>query len=153
MPEEKTVEENWMSDDWEAKAKNNADPQSMAPDEALTKEVLDAEKKAKLEETERQEAADLLQHDVPLPPPSLITLASGLATQAMISMGAFPNPLTGKNTMMLHQAAHLIDTIDLLYEKTSGNRTQEESKMLEGILHELRMIFLAAEKEKARRGT
>ncbi|MCL2349728.1 MAG: DUF1844 domain-containing protein, partial [Planctomycetaceae bacterium] len=127
--DEKTVEENWMSADWEAKAKHNADPQSAASDEALTKEVLDAEKKAKFEETKHLEDAELLQHDVPLPPPSLITLASGLATQAMISMGAFPNPLTGKTTMLLHQAAHLIDTIDLLYEKTSGNRTQEESKM------------------------
>jgi hypothetical protein len=85
--------------------------------------------------------------DVPLPPPSLLSLVSGLATQAMVSMGAFPNPATGKPTMMLHQAKHLVDTVELLQEKTQGNRTEEESKTIEGVLHELRMLYVAAQRQ------
>ena len=87
---------------------------------------------------------EIQRHDVPLPPPTLVTLTSGLAAQAMVSLGVFPNPATGKSIMLLNQAAHLIDTINLLHEKTKGNRTDEETRTLENVLHELRMIFLAS---------
>lgn len=89
--------------------------------------------------------------DVPLPDPTMISLISGLATQAMMSMGVFPHPTTGKATMMLHQAKHLIDTVDLLFEKTRGNLTDEENQTIQSVLHELRMVFVAAQKEKQRR--
>lgn len=89
--------------------------------------------------------------DVPLPDPTLLSLVSGLASQAMLSMGIFPNPITGQTTMMLHQAKHLIDTIALLFEKTVGNQTEEEKTKIDSVLHELRMIFIAAQEEKQRR--
>jgi len=92
-----------------------------------------------------------LPKDVPLPDPTLITLATTLATQAMVSMGVFPNPLTGQTTMYLHQAKHLIDTVELLLNKTAGNRTDEETKTLENVIHELHMLFFAAQNEKNRR--
>ncbi len=148
--DEKIIEENWAGDDWEARAKGRSDDD--APDEKLTKDVLDAERKARQEEADRRAEEELQQHDVPLPAPTLVTLASGLAAQAMVSMGVFPNPATGKSVMLLNQAAHLIDTVEMLYEKTSGNRDDEETKTLENVLHELRMIYLAAQQEKQRRG-
>ena len=97
-------------------------------------------------------AEEIQRRDVPLPPPTLVTLATGLATQTMVSLGMFPNPMTGKSVMLLHQATHLIDTIQLLFEKTAGNRTDEETRTLENVLHELRMIFLAVQQEKSQRG-
>ena len=148
--DDKIIEENWAGDEWEARAKGY-EGENVAPDEKLTKEVLDAEHKAKQQEADRKAEEELQQQDVPLPEPSLISLATGLAAQAMVSMGVFPNPATGKNLMLLNQASHLIDTIDLLYKKTTGNRTDEETQTLENVLHELRMIYLAAEKEKHRR--
>ena len=144
--DDKIIEENWAGDEWEARAKGY-EGENMGPDEKLTKEVFDAEQRARQQEAEEE----LQQQDVPLPEPSLISLATGLAAQAMVSMGVFPNPATGKDIMLLNQASHLIDTIDLLYEKTTGNRTDEETQTLENVLHELRMIYLAAEKEKHRR--
>ncbi|MDO4587027.1 MAG: DUF1844 domain-containing protein [Planctomycetia bacterium] len=92
-----------------------------------------------------------MPQDVPLPAPNLISLATSLATQAMVSMGIFPNPMTGQSTFLLHQAKHLIDTVQLLFDKTAGNRTDEESKMLENVIHELHMLFIAAQNEKSRR--
>jgi len=148
--DDKIIEENWAGDEWEARAKGN-EGENVAPDEKLTKEVLDAEHKVRQQEADRKAEEELQQQDVPLPEPSLISLVTGLAAQAMVSMGVFPNPATGKNLMLLNQASHLIDTIDLLYEKTIGNRTNEETQKLENVLHELRMIYLAAEKEKHRR--
>lgn len=91
------------------------------------------------------------ENDVPLPDPTLMSLISGLASQVMLSLGAFPNPITGKSTIMLHQAKHLIDTIAMLFEKTAGNQTDEEKQKIDALLHELRMIFVAAQNEKKRR--
>lgn len=90
-------------------------------------------------------------HDVPLPDPTMTDLVRGLATQAMLSMGVFPHPQTGQSTILLHQAKHLIDTIEMLLEKTRGNITEAETKMIDSALHELRMIYIAAQNEKARR--
>ncbi len=100
---------------------------------------------------EENHSTDTEPQDVPLPEPTITALVSGLATQAMISMGVFPNPGTGKATMLLHQAKHLIDTVGLLVEKTAGNLDPTEAKTIDSILHELRMIFVAAQNEKKRR--
>ncbi|MDR2117226.1 MAG: DUF1844 domain-containing protein [Planctomycetaceae bacterium] len=91
--------------------------------------------------------------DVPLPNPTLVGLVSGLASQAMISLGIFPNPIDGSNNILLHQGKHLIDTIALLNEKTKGNQTEEETKTLANVLHELRMIYIAAQNEKQKQNS
>ena len=93
------------------------------------------------------------QQDVPLPAPSLLTLVTGLAAQAMMSLGIFPNPIDGQTRILLHQGKHFIDTIAMLSDKTAGNQTPEETKTFENVLHELRMIYVAAQDEKARRET
>ena len=149
------IEENWAGDAWEARVKgqqtNGQSDGNVPSDESLTKEVLDAEKRSRQAEADRLAEEDIHQHDVPLPPPTLVTLASGLAAQTMVSLGVFPNPATGKSVMLLHQASHLIDMIQLLFDKTAGNRTDEETQTFENMLHELRMVFLAAQQEKNKR--
>ena len=89
--------------------------------------------------------------DAPLPKPTLITIATTFAQQAMVSMGILPNPTTGKSVFMMNQAAYFIDAVDLLLEKTEGNRTATETQTLENVAHELRMLFVEANKEKAKR--
>ena len=91
------------------------------------------------------------EHDVPFPEPTLLSLVTGLATQAMISLGIFPNPADGETRILLHQGKHLIDTIAMLSEKTTGHQTPEETKVFENVLHELRMIYVAAQNEKTKR--
>ncbi len=77
-----------------------------------------------------------------LPPPSFEMHISNLATQAMMFLGQFPNPITEKQEIRLDDAKHVIDTLSILEEKTKGNLTQEEATLLDGILHELRMAFV-----------
>ena len=89
--------------------------------------------------------------DVPLPEPSLLTLVTGLAAQAMVSLGVIPNPIDGKARILLHQGKHFIDTIAMLSEKTSGHQTPEETQTFENVLHELRMIYMAAQNEKKKK--
>ena len=91
------------------------------------------------------------EHDIPLPDPSLLTLITGLVAQAMVSLGVFPNPIDGQTRILIHQGKHFIDTIAMLSEKTSGQQTPEEAQTFEKVLHELRMIYVAALDEKKKR--
>lgn len=83
------------------------------------------------------------QAEPPLPPATLDFLISSLAMQAMVALGVMVNPITEKAEAHLDQAKHFIDTVDMLREKTEGNRTPEETAMIDNLLHELRMTFLA----------
>lgn len=77
-----------------------------------------------------------------LPPPTLTSLLSVLATEAMASLGQLTRPGADKPTVDRDQAKHFIDLISMLDEKTAGNRTPDESHLLDSILHQLRMAFV-----------
>lgn len=77
-----------------------------------------------------------------LPPASFAFLVSTLATQTMVHLGQIADPIDNKATIRLPLAQHHIDTLAILEEKTRGNLTAEEEKMLTTMLHELRMAFL-----------
>lgn len=74
------------------------------------------------------------------------TLIMSFASAAMIGMGAVPDPVTGQVSRDLAVAKQNIDIIALLKDKTKGNLTGEEDSLLEGILYELRMVFVQAQK-------
>lgn len=93
------------------------------------------------EESAEDGAAGATQ-DVPFPPASLEILIGSLATQAMVSLGIIPNPITKKPERLLSQAKHVIDTLQVLQEKTEGNRTTGESALLDDTLHQLRMAYV-----------
>jgi hypothetical protein len=61
----------------------------------------------------------------------------------MAAMGHLPDPLDGELVRRPRLARHHIETLVLLQEKTKGNLSPEESLMLENVLHELRMAFVA----------
>ena len=73
---------------------------------------------------------------------------TGLSMQTLISLGAMPNPATKKTDRNLNQAKFMIDTLDMIKEKTKGNLTQPEEKLLEDTLYQLRMKYLELSKEK-----
>ncbi len=81
-------------------------------------------------------------NDPPMPPASIGMLMSSLATEALISMGQFPHPVTGETTTRKNQSKYLIDTLEMLKEKTTGNLTSEEAIALDDVLHQLRMAFI-----------
>jgi hypothetical protein len=81
--------------------------------------------------------------DYPLPPPSLAFLITTLGTQAMVALGEVPNPISGQLETLPNQAKHFIDTLAMLEQKTAGNRTPEESALLDSLLHQLRMAYVA----------
>lgn len=109
------------------------------------KERAQAEKEALQREREAKQKPGGKGHaGAPLPPASFSVLVTSLATQALMALGQVPDP-SGKIVRQLDQARQLIDLLGILEEKTKGNLTRDEAAMLEGVLHELRMAFVAAQ--------
>lgn len=78
-----------------------------------------------------------------LPVPSFGDFINMLAVEAAMHLGLVENPMEGSPAVDLEAARHMIDTLGMLKEKTRGNLTSGESAMLESILSELRMQFVA----------
>lgn len=74
--------------------------------------------------------------------PTFSVFLSSLSMQAMIAMGRLENPLTGKAEKSLEQARFLVDTLGIIKEKTKGNLTADEEKLLEEALFNLRMMYV-----------
>jgi Domain of unknown function (DUF1844) len=73
-----------------------------------------------------------------------------LATSAAVALGESPDPLTSEVHHDLPQAAELIDVLLLLREKTEGHRTHEESQVLDEVLYDLQLRYVAATKRSGR---
>ncbi|MCL4742533.1 MAG: DUF1844 domain-containing protein [Phycisphaerales bacterium] len=74
-----------------------------------------------------------------------------LATQALMYLGAYPDPQTGRAMVALDVAKVHVDLLGVLEDKTRGNLNEAEQKLLAGVLYELRMQFAEVAKalEKA----
>ena len=83
-----------------------------------------------------------------LPPPSFALLVATFGSQAMVALGQAPNPLDGKTEVRLDLAKHAIDMLAILEQKTKGNLAADETAMLEGVLHQLRMAYVAVSGKK-----
>lgn len=64
------------------------------------------------------------------------------ATQALMYMGAFPDPQTGKAVVALDVAKMNIDLLGVLEEKTKGNLDEEEKSLLDESVVALRGQFV-----------
>ena len=94
-------------------------------------------------------AASSGRDDAELPPPppaSFEVLISLLFTQAMGTLGHMPHPVSGEVEVNKPYAKHYIDTLEMLGEKTKGNLSDDESKMLSEALHALRMAYVSAKR-------
>ena len=112
------------------------------------KSKVEAEKEAARkgqELPECPEAVGASERVGPLPPPNLTFLASSLYLQGMVAMGLLPSPGSDKPEVHLEQAKHAIDTLQMLQEKTEGNRTPEETNEIDTMVHELRLSYIAVQ--------
>jgi len=112
-----------VDDNWKAEAQ-------------AEKEKLD-EQAEKQEKQEQQEQAAR-----ELPPASFATLANSLAAQVMLAMGGMQDPKTKRRIVDLALAKHHIDTLAMLEEKAKGNLTDEETKLLDQALYQVRMHYV-----------
>jgi hypothetical protein len=78
-----------------------------------------------------------------LPEASFLSLLNMLGVEAAMHLGLIQAPGEEGPPVDLEAARHLIDMLGMLQDKTRGNLTDEEDKLLENILADLRMQFVA----------
>ena len=86
---------------------------------------------------------------IPLPPASFTFLVLSLRTQAEMQLGLMHFGEEEKPTPELLLARHTIDMLGILLEKTKGNLTLDEQRLLENSLTELRFRFVQVSEESA----
>ena len=64
-------------------------------------------------------------------------------TQSLVLLGEVPNPYTNKQEEDLEAARHTVDILGMLKDKTKGNLTADEDQLLESVLYEVRMKYMA----------
>ncbi len=101
-----------------------------------------AEKQRLSEQATQPEAAGTEEGRGGPPKASFDTLVNTMATQAFFAMGLIPDPRSGQRVQHLELARHHIDMLGVIEEKTKGNLTDEEQKMLSSILYELRNNYI-----------
>lgn len=85
------------------------------------------------------------EEDTTTPDIDFNTLVLSLSTSALMHLGKLSD---GEHeTVNLAHAKQTIDCIALLEEKTSGNLTGEEERLLSEVLYDLRLRFVAATKD------
>jgi hypothetical protein len=76
---------------------------------------------------------------------SFTAFVLSLASTAAIHFGDLPDPTSSRQAEPnLGGAAQMIEILALLDQKTRGNLTAEERKVLEQVLYELRLRFVEA---------
>ncbi|HUL38016.1 MAG TPA: DUF1844 domain-containing protein [Thermodesulfobacteriota bacterium] len=65
-----------------------------------------------------------------------------LSTSALIQLGEIEDPFTKKLVKNLPLAKQTIDLIGMLNEKTKGNLTPDEEKVMQYLLYDLRMRYV-----------
>jgi hypothetical protein len=76
-------------------------------------------------------------------PASFISLVMSLASNAASALGMMEHPVTHQREVDPELGKHWIDVLGMLQKKTNGNLSRAELNMLEGLLHDLRMHYVA----------
>ena len=92
-------------------------------------------------------------NEIPLPPANFLFLVESILMQAQIQLGLFT---LGENDEPpepnLPLARHSIDLLGVLQDKTKGNLTAEEQRLLENGITELRFRYVQVSEELKRQG-
>jgi hypothetical protein len=96
--------------------------------------------KEKKESSERWSDSDLLYEF------GFSTFILSLSTSALVHLGELPDPITNKKEVKLQLAKQTISVIEMLKEKTKGNLTPDEESLLDNVLCDVRLKYLAQAK-------
>ena len=111
---------------------------------SATKEA-EVDSKIKEEKTGTEsQGADSSEQQVELPEINFVNFLFSISTSALIQMGEIEDPISQQTVKNLPLAKQTIDLIGMLKEKTTGNLTPDEAKLIENILFDLRMRYVKA---------
>ena len=125
-------------------AEGESTPESSRAEDSQ-EESVESESTATESEQMSEEQVDELEN-VEFPEASFDMLLMQHHTQAMLAMGMIPDPATGQVIKNKSAAKFHIDMLGIIQEHTKGNLNQGEEEALNGVLHNLRMMFVEANK-------
>lgn len=76
-------------------------------------------------------------------PASFVNFLMSIASNAAAALGMMEHPVTGERGIDLQLGKHWIDVLGMMEQKTRGNLSQQEQRILEGLLSDLRMQFVS----------
>lgn len=82
-----------------------------------------------------------------LKPIDFSTFILSLASSAQVHLGTVPNPVSGKTEKDIVLAKQTIDVLDVLFQKTKGNLDENEGRLLDHLLYDLRLKYLEIAKK------
>jgi hypothetical protein len=85
-------------------------------------------------------------------PSGFETLVTYLSTTTMFQLGLLAGPGGERIPPDMPNAQRTIELLEVVQEKTQGNLTPDESRLLDDVLYELRMTFVELQKRQARKG-
>lgn len=65
-----------------------------------------------------------------------------LNASALIHLGEIPDPQSMERSVNLSAAKHTINILEIISEKTEGNLTDSEQKLMEDTVYNLRMKYV-----------
>ncbi|MBU0639628.1 MAG: DUF1844 domain-containing protein [Planctomycetes bacterium] len=113
----------------------------MADDER--KIIVDDDWKAEAQAEKERLAQEVAQPEE-LPEAGFAELVNLIAMQAMVGLGMVASPTGERLPANFELAKHFIDMLQALEDKTKGNLDDDEKKMMDQILYELRMRYIQA---------
>lgn len=113
-------------------------------DESGKKLFVDDDWKAEAEREKERLAQQSAQRPDKMPAASFAELVNLLAMQALAGLGLLTGPNGERVPPQLEIAKHFIDLVQALEDKTRGNLTPDEKKLLDQVLYELRMHYVQA---------
>jgi len=106
------------------------------------KEILAAQEKTEKEKTGKEKTQQDKSRHGPLPKGDFAALISMLVTQALFALGMLQVEGQEGKEPDLELAKYSIDMLDTIEKKTKGNLTEEEKKVLENTLGQVRMAYV-----------
>ena len=106
----------------------------------------------KVDESWKEQAESVKAKAAATPPPApkakvaetskaFLSLVQSLGYQALMNLGEIPNPMTQQTELNPEGAKEAIDLLIALRDKTQGNLSDDEKKMLDMLLTQLQLKF------------
>ena len=99
---------------------------------------------------EKKEEGQVREPVPELPEINFSSFLLSLSTSALVHLGEVPDPLTQKHDKQLALAKQTIDMLGMLQDKTKGNLTPDEEKLLDHLLADLRWRFIREAEAKGK---
>jgi hypothetical protein len=120
------------------------------PAEPATARSAPAPTKIEAVEEDAQAAFDDLGGSEQEPLSGFDTLVSYLGTTAMFQLGLMAGPGGERIPADLTNARQTINMLEVLDQKTQGNLTEDETRLLDDVLYELRLAYVEVDKRAAK---